>query len=261
MCQACDSTAIIQGFTITGGLTAEEEGPPGFGGGMKCQWSSARVVNCLFVNNLSWGYGGGVSVEAGRPTFENCTFVDNSADQGSAIFVLSGAGCTITACTFVGNYSSSRGTVYCNGTSPHIQRCTFCGNVADDRGSGISACDFAAPEIDNTIIAFGMSGSAVDCDEWSHPIFTCCNIYGNVDGDWTGYVGGQDGLNGNFSTDPLFCNLASTVLSVESCSPCLPGNHPSGYNCGATIGRWDSGCACSQTIESGTWGAIKAIYR
>lgn len=260
VCSWCDSTTIIEGFTITGGQTSEWEGPPGAGGGMKCH-SSVRVVNCLFRGNNSYGYGGAVFVDGGRPLFENCAFVDNTADQGGAIWVGFMGSCIITNCTFVGNYSSSSGTVYCNQSSPPIKGSTFYGNAVGGGGSGISCFSFSAPKISNTIISSGTSGRAVDCDQWSHPTFICCDIHGNVDGDWDGCIGNQNGVNGNFSAEPAFCDAPGGNLTVESCSPCLPGNHPDGYPCIETIGAYGAGCECGAADQPATWGSIKAIYK
>ena len=258
-CWDCDSTTVIQGFTITGGLTTEEQGPPGAGAGMECN-CSVRVVNCLFLDNLTYGYGGAVYIDGGAPRFENCVFIGNRAAQGGAIY--SGTPrCTITGSTFVGNYSDNSGTVYCSGSSPVIRRCTFYGNAARDGGSGISSLNFAAPQIDWTIIAAGTSGSAVDCDQWSHPAFSCCDIYGNADGDWDGYIASQNGANGNFSMEPLFCDAPRGNLTLESCSPCLPGSHPDGYACNEIIGAYDLGCECGAAVKQGSWGSIKAMYK
>lgn len=266
-CWDCDSTTIIQGFTITGGLTTEEQGPPGWGAGMVCN-GSVRVANCLFLDNLSYGYGGGVFVNMGTPRFENCIFMGNRANQGSAIYSAAHSAaptCIITDCTFVGNYSDNAGTVYCLGGSPVISRCTFYGNSARDGGSGIAieaTVSFTAPRIDCTIIASGSSGrGAVDCDEWSHPVFTCCDIYGNVGGDWNGYVASQNGVNGNFSADPRFCDAPHGNLTLESCSPCLPGNHPDGYACNGVLGAYDLGCECGAAVKQSSWGSIKAMYK
>jgi len=93
------------------------------------------------------------------------------------------------------------------------------------------------------------------------PTLMCCDLYGNVGGDWTGYIADQLGLDGNFSADPLFCDTASGDLTLEECSPCLPGSHPDGYSCGGVIGAFGAGCECSSGTEPTSWGAIKALYR
>ncbi len=47
-------------------------------------------------------------------------------------------------------------------------------------------------------------------------------------------------LGGNFEADPLFCDQVDYLLREDS--PCLPGNHPEGMDCG-TIGARGAGCS------------------
>jgi hypothetical protein len=98
-------------------------------------------------------------------------------------------------------------------------------------------------------------------DELSAPVLSCCDIFGNHGGDWTGCVSDQSGILGNFSADPRFCDIGSGDLSLEDCSPCLPGFHPGGYDCGGIIGTYGSGCSCGTSVEASTWSLIKSFYR
>jgi hypothetical protein len=86
-------------------------------------------------------------------------------------------------------------------------------------------------------------------------------LYGNTGGDYVGYLVGQNGIRGNISQDPKFCDISGVDFHVEDCSPCLPGNHPDGYDCGGTIGLYDSGCECGTATSPVTWGAVKGLYR
>ena len=67
-------------------------------------------------------------------------------------------------------------------------------------------------------------------------MLTCCDVYGNDGGDWVGWLAWQAGIEGNFAEDPLFCELVSSKLGsplrLHEDSPCLPGNHPDGWDCG-----------------------------
>ena len=57
--------------------------------------------------------------------------------------------------------------------------------------------------------------------------------------------------------------LDATPLGLRLCdgSPCLPGNHPDGYDCGL-IGAWGEGCSCGPNRrQPTTWGSIKSTYR
>jgi hypothetical protein len=91
-------------------------------------------------------------------------------------------------------------------------------------------------QIDRTIIAFS-AGRAVECSYDSHVDWRCCDLYANEGGD---AICGDD-LDGNFSADPLFCDAANGDYSLDWTSPCLPGNHPDGVDCGL-IGARGQGC-------------------
>ena len=85
--------------------------------------------------------------------------------------------------------------------------------------------------------------------------FRCSNVYGNTDGD---DLCGAD-LGGNFSEDPLFCDAEEGDYTLDGCSPCLPGNHPHGVDCGL-IGALGQGCGAT-VVEATSWGRIKSLYR
>ena len=222
----------------------------GLGGGIS--WSgSAALTNCIFRGNrCSLGGGGAVHFEGNSEhealTVTGCAFERNSASycEGAAVAVLdyySGgvtAAVSISGCTFVGNGI-----------------CEY-----DYGGSTLCLATSGDVTIENTIVAFGTAGGAF-CPTTATMSLSCCNIYGNEGGDWTGPVEGQLGVNGNISADPLFCDTLGGDYRLETCSPCLPGYHPDGYDCGDVIGAFGEGCACGASTEPSTWGTIKAMYR
>ena len=63
----------------------------------------------------------------------------------------------------------------------------------------------------------------------------------------------------SFSEDPLFCLEHNwwEPYSLHEGSPCLPENSP----CGELVGAFGQGCEAVTSIESTSWGAIKALYR
>jgi hypothetical protein len=116
-------------------------------------------------------------------------------------------------------------------------------------------------------------------------LISCCDFFGNAGGDWIGCgIEGQHGINGNFSADPLFCGPMdgstpmivsdASALTLHADSPCLPGNHPDGEDCGL-IGAYGQGCGVAvfgniaqpmpridpASVETATWGRIKSGYR
>jgi hypothetical protein len=87
----------------------------------------------------------------------------------------------------------------------------------------------------------------------------CCDVFGTTGGDFVGCLAGQEGVNGNFSADPLYCGMWWGGYAIEYGSPCAPGNHPDLVDCGL-IGAGSVGCGPPATVPT-TWGVIKALYR
>jgi hypothetical protein len=65
-------------------------------------------------------------------------------------------------------------------------------------------------------------------------------MWGNAGGDYVGVLAGLEGLGGNISADPLFCNPDAMPLSIRSDSPCAPYS-PAHPDCGLT-GASPVGC-------------------
>jgi predicted outer membrane repeat protein len=218
-----DTTTRVEGFTITGGLT-DETSPASSGGG----------INCIYD---------------AYPTISNCLFIRNSARYGAGLNTWNNSSPTVVNCTFAYNHAASSGGGTCCwlDCSPRFTNCTFFGNSAGSSGGGLYCRLGSVPVLENCIIAFGGAGGAVDSlwNDGLPPTLTCCDIFGNEGGDWTEIIANQLGLSGNFEADPLFCDTLSLDLRLEACSPCLPGYHPDGADCG-TIGAWGEGCACSR---------------
>jgi len=199
---------------------------------------TGTVTDCLFVGNTARcatgpGQGGALLGSAFR--VERCTFIDNSALQtepigpgrGGAIFAPFVS--TVRNCTLIANSGGSAGGV---------------GGIELDEGG----------TIENTIVAFTTAGAACSGDlHW-----TCCDLFGNAGGD---ALCGVD-AGGNFSADPLFCAAdaaASGDVSIGADSPCAPGHHPHGFDCGL-VGAGAAACE-PRSLEPRTWSAVKRIYR
>jgi hypothetical protein len=147
-----DSTAIIDGFTITCGLNVF----PG-GGGLLAINSSAVIVDCTFQNNgTEIGDGGAVLVDHGGPLFVNCGFIANRVGSTvancSGIYSI-GATTTMLNCEFAEHI--------CDGSVENVDQsdviiigCTFESNSLVCAGGGpagirnanstafISQCEF-----------------------------------------------------------------------------------------------------------------------
>ena len=108
-----DHSAVLDGFTITGGNANKIDNPWGSGGGMYIsQIMGPKVTNCTFSGNSAIN-GGGMFNANSSSEITNCTFSGNSADKrGGGMMVRADKAptkMTVTNCTFFGNSSPSGG--------------------------------------------------------------------------------------------------------------------------------------------------------
>ncbi len=107
-----DESAVLDGFTITGGnASGPYDGPylNGYnsGGGMFIRTGSPTLVNLVFTENTTSGFashGGGLTMQyAVGPTLIGCSFIGNTAQYSAGMNI--GGRCTVTLinCTFIEN--------------------------------------------------------------------------------------------------------------------------------------------------------------
>lgn len=241
-----------------------------FGSGVRVQEGEAQVLigNCTFEDNVC-DVGAAVFSGGASTTIRNTTFHHNYSGYGGGIVYFYGASnaATLDHCVFLDNtngYPGHASAVSAYGTDLQVAHCTFVRNRNTspiERGSTVTIWAGTQLLMDHTIIALGgqadLPDGAVHCE--GNPgsvVVMCSNIFGNDGGDWTGCVAGMDGTNGNFSADPLFCDLAAGDLSLHGDSPCAPA---STGECGliGALGPWCGPLA----VEPHSWGSIKALYR
>ena len=232
----------------------------GLGGGLGI-YCPASISECIFEGNSAGINGGGVWCY-GEQTFDNCTFMENSAQRdgggvfvnvstlpgsypefiecrilGNSAVVGSGGGIScigsaqITECLIVDNSAGkSGGGLHFAGTdSIVVNQCTIVGNSADFQGGGIYSYSTNF-QLTTSIIAFSREGEGVYCYGGGSALeISLCDIFGNKGGD---QLCGFD-RGGNFSEDPLFCNMASGNFFLDQGSPCLIGSDPYFFVIGA----------------------------
>jgi hypothetical protein len=253
-CQG-ESFPTITGCTFQGNIAAYDYGS---GGAISCGGDSyATIANCRFIGNESYtGFGGAFG---GNGTISNCEFVGNSAQIGGG--AVSCRDATISGCVFRCNSGGRGGAIRCAyDSTPLLRCCTVFDNDAWEVGSGIR-CEYgSALSVENCIIAFGTGDVAVDCGDDATVLLTCCDIYGNAEGDWVGCIEDQLGIDGNICEDPLFCDQYACPpdLTLQECSPCRPFSPPN-PECDL-IGALPVGCGGTPVTES-TWGALKYQFR
>lgn len=195
--------------------------------------TTGDVRECLLSDNVAQFQGGGAY--CGHPdmqaAFTGCTLGENAAPDGGGIFVeANGAPRTPVEVSSV--FQPPIGSTLVLSDNESIFQA---GHVRRGAPNAIT--------IDRSIVAFSLDGAAVSLAQGTAATISCSDLFGNADGDWTGAIAGQNGLNGNFSRDPLFCEDSnpSDPWSLGSASPCLPGQHPAGAVCGL-IGARPEGC-------------------
>ncbi|MFH1277487.1 MAG: right-handed parallel beta-helix repeat-containing protein [Candidatus Eisenbacteria bacterium] len=223
--------------------------------------SNTTFTDCSFIENEAYQHVGGVYVSgSGESVFERCLFQDNRSVVVGGGIAISGATPTFRECVVTGNYARfGGGVVVAGGLAAHFFDCTFVSNTAWDAGSFLYTVDGAPLVFERIIVAFHEGGETVNCDPLGSSTFLCTDMYGNSGGDWAGCFADQNGVDGNFSADPLFCDLASNDFTLRGDSPCLSGNHPDGYDCGQ-IGAFGEGCG-STSIHRTSWGGVKSLFR
>ena len=162
------TTAVLDGFTITGGNARDPSNEGGgialvnapvtlrnllvagnrasYGGGLVVSSSSPTITGCRFVDNVVTNLGGGAHVtgSASHPLFEGCLFSGNRATGGAG---LSSDYCSITLrrCALAGGRANAGGGLYLNTSSSGarlIESCELLGNVAGSGGGVGSYSDW-----------------------------------------------------------------------------------------------------------------------
>lgn len=250
------TSSALENFTVTHG--AED-----FGAAILCRAGTApRISNCRLIDNaLSSGAHGVLAcLEQAAPRIEDCYFFNNRGSY--TVYLTSGALPSIVRCTFVNNYgtgvraddavatvtdcrflqnfgdciylNSATGTltgsvfahhwnrpVYATHSNAQIANCTFVDN--DNYSGSVLNYDQSTGTIINTIVAHSTGRSVIYCYQ-STVTAACCDFFDNQLGNWTSCLAGQEGLNGNVSVDPLFCDADHDDYSVAGNSPCAPAN-------------------------------------
>jgi hypothetical protein len=168
---ATNSTAVIDGFTITGGNASDN------GGGMLNNSGSPIISNCTFSGNLAPD-GGGLSNSSASPTLINCLFSGNAANNRGGAMSSASSTLVLINCTISGNIAQSiGGGLYSSLGSATITNCIIWNN-RDNTGVGTTG---------SSIFAFA-TGLTIS--------------YSVVQGQNPGGTGNLDGTNA--ANNPLF---------------------------------------------------------
>ncbi|MBD2705172.1 VCBS repeat-containing protein [Spirosoma sp. BT702] len=242
------TTAVLDGFVITGGNANGSVSPDDTGGGMYNNGSgtgntcSPLIRNCLFQGNSATaggaianaGYTGGSS----SPSLINCAFQRNAAsDRGGAILsdgsVGGNSNPSLINCSFQSNTATNGGAIYNAGYQgtgrSSLINCSFQSNSAT-AGGAIYSTGYQ-----------GNSGSTLtNCVVWGNGgASTFYNFQATINTQYslfqasvTGYVSGTG-------------NLTTTV------SPFVSGSDGQIYNCSPAVNTGDNTANTSATDLAG----------
>jgi hypothetical protein len=271
-CVGVDTTTTIEGFTV---LSGEAGGDVNYeGGGIYCANAAPVIRNCEF-RSCQACFGGGLFCRTAAPTIVDCRFIDNVADyccmdpcgEGGGAACYDGSHGTFVRVEFRGNRAGigPGGIVAAYATTIGLESCVFQDNIpavleCTEAAAVVTGCTFyGSGEIEihgsslvahNSVIAYS-SGKGVDCGSGGTAALYCCDVYGNVRGDWVDCLTGQEGLNGNFSADPMFCSPGDD-LHIADTSPCAPAQQP---ECGL-IGALPVSCTTGTHVAHGDVASI-----
>jgi hypothetical protein len=209
--------------------------------------------------------GGGVSMKAGTSLISDdgpmATFLEPADPSAQPGLISARAGCVVSGFSMRINSSS---TIFVADDGVEISD-----NIIDGGGSLAPISVYGMANIHNNVCFGGNYGI------WLVAHFDGSEIYNNIildgvynDSGCTQYAYVRCNLINdpqpacvfpfdNFSGDPMFCGTGNYYL--QSDSPCAPGNQPGGADCGL-IGPLPVGCG-AVSVETKTWGGVKAIYR
>ena len=217
-----DATAILDGFTITGGhdnswgYIGLAPPPIGCGGGMLIRGGSPKVVSCTFLRNYASAKGGGMCNQCSSPTVINCTFRINSVTHSGAGISNTKSNPLLVNCVFLTNtadFGSGAGMVNQEESRPTVTNCVFSNNWARWCGGGVY-------------------------NIYSNPIFNGCLFMRNR----TRYTGG--GGMFNKSSNPVLNN-------------CLFKGNSTDYHPGGGMSNEDSGPTLNKCGFIGNAGGIE----
>lgn len=250
--------SILRGFMISGGVAST-------GGGVYVDAAAPSIRFCHIAGNQATNAGGGLGATFSRLELMTTTVRQNTATDGGGLWI-AGAGSkpslsyvfleensasaagggatfawaavTMNHCLVARNTAAYGGGVDAYGTHLDVTNCTLADNGASSGAGGGIRQDAGPLDLANTIIAYNnrlAAATAVACVSGVTVTASCCDVYGNQGGDWTGCLAGLGGTSGNLSLDPLFCNMAAGDYGLHANSMCAPAMNPGCGSIGFTV--------------------------
>jgi C1A family cysteine protease len=134
--EGCDATAVLDGFTISGGC-ADQGITHHYGGGLYNAGGSPTVMNCIFIDNYAFTAGGAMSNQWGMNGLGSSPVIVNCIFSGNQAYLCAGA-----------VYNAGEFTAEAN---PVLINCSLVGNTALVAG-GVYGAAYSAPTLVNCVL-------------------------------------------------------------------------------------------------------------
>jgi predicted outer membrane repeat protein len=177
-----DASAVLDGFTITGGYadgTHQELGGGMFnntgsptltriifssnhaetGGGMYNIQSNPELTNVSFSNNSATRDGGGMHNRNSNPSLSNVTFNSNTSSNLGGGMYSEDSNPSVNNTTFSNNNAGDGGGMVTVNSSPTLSSVTFSSNSATYYGGGLYAINNSNPVMNNVTFTSNSAGN------------------------------------------------------------------------------------------------------
>jgi len=288
------SSAIVNGFTISGGNANGAGANQDRGGGMLMMASSnATIAQCVVKNNRCTFGGGAGYLNSASPSFTDTRFEANDGGSFGGVFDMGASvGSVISRCKFIGNTAARAGAVEVfGGSAPSIANSLFYSNTSSGSGGGgaLFIGSSSAPAIRNCTIVGNNStvnAAAGVLQSGSGASLANSIVYFN-----TGPGGAQGSANqvtgvastsfccvqggiagsGNISANPQLVNVPND-FTLSSTSPCIDAANNALVPNGTTIdlggnprfvdapGVPDTGAGTAPIVDMGAFEAPNSLY-
>ncbi|UCF04138.1 MAG: hypothetical protein JSV33_09295 [bacterium] len=241
----CDSTAVLDGFTITAGCADGASGNDD-GGGIIASNGGPTLANLIISNNYALDAGGGMYNASAASRLSNVTFEGNEADDGGGMSIryAGSDGARLVEVRFVDNAAAtSGGGLRVTTTSPMLENVTFTGNQAP-WGGGIRTTYGASPTITNALFlnntGLGGGGGGICSSQDGIPVLTNVTFHGNssdVGGGIAAYTGSPVLVNIIMWGDSAVTS-GDEIYNYDGASTNISYSLIEG--CGGSGGGWDA---------------------
>ncbi|MFC4872778.1 MBG domain-containing protein [Negadavirga shengliensis] len=187
-----EDTAVLDGFTITGGK-ANGSTMNFDGGGIYNSSGSATFVNLIIRGNSSANFGGGMFSSSKNPTLINVVFSNNESNTGGGMANIFSSSPKLTNVTFSGNSANNNGGGMHNfsNSAPKLTKVTFSGNTANGSGGGMHNVSQSSPILSNVVFSSNEAnnGGGMYNSDHSNPELTNVTFSGNSANNNGGGIG------------------------------------------------------------------------